>query len=97
MSRRKYFVNLTANDQKIKAVIIDSHYEKKHSASMTDELILDLVQLLDDGDFEPESAAGNFEYYVANDLILKNKKYRLIWLIEKSEIYIGVINAYRSK
>ena len=97
MTRRKYSVSLTVNDQKIKTVVIDSHYEKKHAGSITDELILDLVQLLDDGDFEPESASGNFEYYVANDLILKNKKYRLIWLIEKSEIYIGVINAYRSK
>ncbi len=97
MTRRKYSINITVNDQKIKTVVIDAHYEKKHSTSINDELILELVQLLDGGDFEPESATQNFEYFVANDLVIRNKRYRLIWLIDKIEIYIGVVNAYRSK
>ena len=64
---------------------------------VTDELILELVALLDGGDFAPESAVQSFEYFMSDNLILKNKKYRLVWLIEKDSLFIGVINAYRRK
>ena len=32
-------------------------------------------------------------YVVA--LVVNKKRYRLVWLIEKEELFIGVINAYR--
>ena len=93
--RRIYRVLLHINGIKITEVAIDSHYEIKHSESISDELILNHVYLLNDGDFTPESSSKNFEYCMTENLIIKNKKYRLIWLIEKSELYVGIINAYR--
>ena len=97
MVRRKYPITITVNGLKIKSVIIDPHYENKHASYMTDKLILDLVHLLNDGDFSPNSSTDKYEYYVNDNLILNNKRYKLIWLLQKNEIYIGIINAYRSK
>lgn len=96
MNRRTYPVNLIINKVKIKTVVIDPHYELKHSKSINDEIILRLVNMLHHGDFSPDSSTKDFEYYT-NDLKLEDKKYRLIWLISKSEIMIGVVNAYRRK
>ena len=97
VKRRSYSINITINNQQIKRLIIDPHYEFKHSESISDKLIVELVELLDGGDFTPESKIGSFEYYMTENLILRGKKYRLIWLIEKEELYIGVINSYRRK
>jgi len=85
------------NGHSIKKVVIDSHYELKHASTITDELILKLVTLLDGGDFSPESVIRNFEYFTTDNLILKGKRYRLVWLIENDELFIGVINAYRRR
>ncbi len=95
MSRRHYKVNMTINNRPIKHVVIDPHYELKHAASINDDLILELVHLLNGGDFSPEAVSKGFEYYTTDKLLLKEKSYRLIWLLEHDQIYIGVINAYR--
>ena len=97
MERRSYSVNITVNDKKIRTIIVDPHYEKKHSTSISDDLILELVRLLDGGDFSPEAVEESFEYYMTENLKIRGKKYRLVWLIENEELYIGVINAYRRK
>ncbi len=97
MNRRKYSVNITVNGQHIKAVVIDPHYEVKHSATITDKIILALIAQLNGGDFFPEAVVDTFEYYTTDNLILQNKIYRLVWLIEKDELFIGVINAYRRR
>lgn len=83
--------------ERIKRIFIDPHYELKHAATITDKLILELVGLLDGGDFFPETVKEGFEYYMTDNLILRDKKYRLVWLMEKDELFIGVINAYRRK
>lgn len=83
------------NNRHIKSLVIDPHYELKHSDSISDSLIIELVCLLDGGDFTPEDATKDFEYYTNENILLRNKKYRLIWLLEKNQLYIGVINAYR--
>jgi len=97
VNRRKHPVNIVVNGHHIKTVVIDPHYEAKHSKSITDELILELVKLLDGGDFSPEATDMAFEYYTTDNLIFRNKKYRLVWIIEKHELFIGVINAYRRR
>ena len=97
MNRRTYTMSIQINGQAIKRVVIDPHYELKHASTISDVLILDLVRLLDEGDFAPEVVVGGYEYYTTDDLILKGKKYRLVWLIAKEELYIGVVNAYRRK
>jgi hypothetical protein len=79
----------------ITQVVIDSHYEIKHSETMNDDLILDLVFLLNNRSFEPEKVSGAFQYYKADPIILNGLSYRLIWVIEENKLYVGVINAFR--
>ena len=75
-------------------MVIDSHYEIKHQASVSDSLILNLVAQLD-GRFElPEARRGRYAYF-ATLVGLGSKQYRLIWLLEDQAIYVGVVNAYR--
>jgi len=49
--RREYLAKITVNGRKINKVIIDPHYQLKHSGVITDKLILELVKLLDKGPF----------------------------------------------
>lgn len=95
--RRAYRIDITVNGIKINRVVISLHYEKKHSDSMNDDLILDLVGLLDGNEFIPEKIDGAFQYFKSEPLILNKKKYRLIWLLEENQIYVGVINAFRRR
>ncbi|OUR95747.1 hypothetical protein A9Q84_14695 [Halobacteriovorax marinus] len=96
MKRREYTVDLTVNDIKITKVIVDPHYEEKHSASIDDELILNLVKFLDGNLFEADAVKEPYSYYVTEEISLDERRYKLVWLLEDDQIYIGVINAYRS-
>lgn len=40
---------------------------------------------------------GEFAYYVTDNLILDGKSYKLVWLLEDDELYIGIVNAYRRR
>lgn len=95
MSRREYKVNITVNEVSIKNVIIDPHYEEKHAESINDEIILELVRTLDGKMFEADDEKSPYSYFVTDRIENKGKLYKLIWLLEDHEIYIGVINAYR--
>jgi len=97
MERRRYKVRLVINDQKVNEVIIDPHYEKRHKSSIDDQIILELVNMLDGGEFPRSDSDDQFEYFVTDEMNLKGKLYKLIWLLEKDKLYIGVINAYRRK
>ena len=79
----------------IEKVIIDPHYEIKHSESIDDQLIVELVKKLDGGNFEADNVDEPFRYFVADRLQLNGKLYRLVWLLEDMKIYIGVVNAHR--
>lgn len=95
MDRREYKVSLIINAVKVTKVIIDPHYEEKHAESINDEIILELVKTLDGKYFEPDDVKGHYAYFVTDQIEYRQKNYRLIWLLEENEIYIGVINAYR--
>ncbi len=95
MHRREYQLELTINGRKIDRVIIDSHYEERHGDSINDELILRLVKQLDGKRFEPEKELGPYEYFATDKLALDDKYYKLVWLLEKEKMYVGVVNAYR--
>jgi len=95
MARRDYPIQITVNKRKIDRVVIDDHYEEKHSDSISDELILALVNLLDNGTFIPITEKDGFQYFKTEPLVFENKNYRLIWLLEEDEIYIGIVNAFR--
>jgi len=93
--RRDYKISITVNSRAITRVVIDPHYELKHSDSVDDEVILSLVQMLDGKIFTPEAERDGFQYFKTDPLVLNGVSYRLIWLLKKNEIYIGVINAFR--
>ena len=93
--RREYNVALLVNGVKITKVLIDSHYEKKHAESINDDIILGLVMQLNGKDFEADQSKLPFQYFVTDRIKYSGKFYKLIWLMEEHEIYIGVINAYR--
>ncbi len=95
MDRRKYATDITVNGKKIYTVLIDAHYEAKHSASIDDDLILKLVNQMDGWETEPDSQDSQFSYFVNDRMRLNKKLYKLVWLMEKNDSYIGIINAYR--
>ncbi len=93
--RRDYKISITVNSRAVSRVIIDPHYKLKHSDSVDDEVILSLVQMLDGKTFAPEAESDGFQYFKTDPLSFNGVNYRLIWLLEKNEIYIGVVNAFR--
>ncbi len=93
--RRDYEISITVNARAVTRVVIDPHYELKHSDSVDDGIVLGLVQMLDGKTFTPEAEKDGFQYFKTDPIALNGVSYRLIWLLEKNEIYIGVINAFR--
>jgi hypothetical protein len=94
-SRRTYPVSLTVNDRLINEVVIDPHYEGKHSESISDEIILALVAKLDGKTFDADDQDNEYEYFKTEPIEYERKNYRLIWLLKDDCMFIGVINAYR--
>lgn len=95
MKRREYDINIVVNRIRVTKVIVDPHYEEKHAAVVSDDLILELVKTLDGQVFEPDDVAPPYSYFRTEGIELHGKRYRLIWLLEDGHIYIGVVNAYR--
>ena len=95
MKRREYGIQMIVNSRWISKVIIDPHYEAKHQESITDEIIIQLVKTLNGEAMEPDEQSPPFSYFVTDKIELGGKLYKLVWLLEADEIYIGVINAYR--
>lgn len=96
VSRTEYPLSITVNGVKIEAAIIDPHYQEKHSSIINDELILKLIQTLDGEYYDYVDDKPPFQYFVKDEIEIENKFYRLIWLLEKNQFYVGVINAFRS-
>ncbi len=95
MSKREFWVEeIEINGRKIGRVIIDGHVDKH--PDVTDEMILDLVRMLDGVEQLVEDEKVPFQYYVSL-LEMGNRQYRLVWLLEDNELYIGVITAYRDE
>ncbi len=93
MFRRHDFV-VEVNGTHFSEIWIDPHYEEKHGELMTDELILRLVTLLDQRDYEPEQVSNGFEWFVT-DFDLDDKPYRIVWLLPPDKKYLGVRTAFR--
>lgn len=85
---------ITINERKIDHIVIDDHV-KKHK-DITDDLILELTKMLDGSKQIPDDVSPPYEYFV-NLLIIDEKQYRLVWLLENNEMYIGIITVYRDK
>ena len=77
-------------------LFLDPHYEDKHSDSVTDEIILALVQLLNGGTYRPvDTDEDGFRYFVNDRLEHQGKFYKLIWLVHEQQFFVGIVNAYR--
>jgi hypothetical protein len=63
---------------------------------MSDDLILKLVNELNGRKELPVEEKNGFSYFVTL-IEYKEKPYKLIWLLEAETIYIGVINAHRTR
>ena len=95
MSRREFVIKkITVNGLSIKRIVVDPHVDKHKD--ITDDLILDLVRQLDGTDNLPDDVNDNYEYYV-NLLESEGKQYKLVWLLEKGKLYIGILTVYRDK
>ena len=95
MKRRSYKIDpITVNGKAFSEVVIDPHYEEKHSEHINDDLILALVKRLNGRRELPNGTDEEFSYF-ATIVDLNQKFYRLVWLLENNTVYIGVVNAFR--
>jgi hypothetical protein len=94
--QREYMLGITVNGRKLNRVLIDSHYEVKHSDSINDALILDLVKKLNGGTFEHDKVIKTgWEIYANDPWYLDGKPYRIVWCLHPDETCLGVINVFR--
>ena len=93
MSRREFIIRkIIVNGKSVSRVLVDDDV-RKHK-DVTDDLILDLVKQLDGTDSLPDDIKGEFQYYV-NLFESDGKQYKIVWLLEKGKLYIGVVTVYR--
>lgn len=98
MDRKIIDMSLNINGRCFEQLIIDQHYKRKHSATITDEIIVALMMSLDGRSYDPQHIhASGFSYFVNDDLLYQGRRYKLIWLTHLNENYVGVVNAYRRK
>lgn len=95
MNRPEYQLKIHINGRALTRVIIDQHYKEKHAESITDELILELVQSLNGKTFPIEEVHGDFQYFTVEPVLKDKSPYRLVLLICITDDYLGVINAFR--
>ena len=73
MKRREYGIYNLENRRRITKVIIDTHYEKKHSATVDDQIILKLVETLDGEVIEPDAEDPPYSYFSQDRIELDGK------------------------
>ena len=94
--RRTYAARFNVNGRSIDTVVIDSHYEEKHGESLSDEIVLALVNSLDGEIYVADRTDHKgFQYFATEPHFYEGKPYRLVWLLPEEGHYIGVINCYR--
>lgn len=95
MERTEFDITpITVNGWKVRRIVVDPHV-RKHK-DITDDLILDLVRQLDKSEQIPDEVKTPYQYF-SSLLYVHHKQYRLVWMLEEREIYIGVITAYRDE
>lgn len=83
---------ISINGKSINRIVIDDHINKHPDISH--DVIIDLVRLLDGTEHIPDDIKENYEYFVSR-LELNAKTYKLVWLIESGQFYIGIITMHR--
>lgn len=85
---------ISINGIRIDRIVIDEHIRKHPDISH--DVIIDLVRMLDGTENFPDDVDQDFEYFVSH-LILSDKSYKLVWLLESNQVYIGIITAHRTR
>lgn len=85
---------ITINGRRISKIIVDPHVEKHKD--ITDDVILDLVRELDGAEQQPDDTKPPFEYFVSL-IQIYGRQYRIVWLLEDNQLYIGIITAFRER
>ena len=95
--RRKYTLekSINVNGLTIDEAIIDPHVDK-HKDHIDDELIISLITLLDGKIYNSVAEEDGFSYFLSK-VLYKEKIYRLVWLLENNQFYIGVITSFKEK
>lgn len=94
--RREYStLNLCVNEQTFTRVIIDSHVDK-HADHINDELIIQLIYRLRARSFIPVRSSKEFEYFVTR-VSWMSANYKLVWVTQRNQDFIGVITAFRDR
>lgn len=91
---RVYKIEMIFNEKHLSEVWIDPHYEVKHSGSINDILILELVRQLGRMSFVAKAESQGFRFYEV-DVEYLGKPYRLILVTPPDGSYLGIRNAYR--
>jgi hypothetical protein len=92
MKRHEFKIrSIVINGRFISRVLIDQHV-KKHE-DITDDVIIDVVREMDGIEQLPDDRKGPYEYF-ATLVWHNNKQYRVVWLLEDNELYIGIITLF---
>ena len=94
--RRVYEIKtLYINRLFITKVIIDPHVDK-HSDHINDELILKIIRELHCKNYEYMMIRNRFKYF-RSFIKWDEKWYKIIWLLEDNESYIGIVTIHKDR
>jgi hypothetical protein len=95
--RHEYQLTIIINKRKLKRLIIDQHYKKKHSSTVTDRTIIELVKTLNEETLPVDKEVDGYQYFRVEPVTHKKSPYRLVLVIYIHDDFLGVINAFRVK
>jgi hypothetical protein len=94
--REKYYIDMILiNNRIIDQPIIDPH-TKKHKDHIDHSLIKEVVLSLHGDQYIPVARKDDFLYFATN-INYNNSFYKLVWLLQDYETYIGVITLYKDR
>jgi hypothetical protein len=95
--RHEYKLKITINGRKLNRVIIDQHYQEKHSSTVNDHTILELVKTLNDEVLPVDREEDGYQYFRVEPVMHDKSPYRLVLVIYIHDDFLGVVNAFRVK
>lgn len=95
--RHEYELKITINGRKLSRVIIDQHYKEKHSSTVNDHTILELVKTLNDEVLPVDREEDGYQYFRVEPVMYDKSPYRLVLVIYIHDDFLGVVNAFRVK
>ena len=79
----------------IKEIYIDPYWKKHEDEGISEELIIELINLLDTKRSETGKRYDNWVYFSEEPIFYNDKAYCLVWCLEDNKNYIEVVDCYR--